>query len=110
MQIQLDLTEGWTSPIDYDLEIQTNGAWASFNATSMTPSLVLKDKDGTVIAFAGTVSWQTAATSRIRFSPAATDFVNSKSPYTLHWKVTDTSSKVAFYPQGEPIIIVVHPT
>jgi hypothetical protein len=107
MQDILELTEGWTAAIDYDLENETDGVWASFNAATMTPSLTLRDKDGNAVTFTGTVSWAVEATSRIRFSPAATDLLNAKSPYLMHWKVTDGASKDAFYPQGTPILVRV---
>jgi hypothetical protein len=99
-----EYTQGWTAPIEHTLEHDG----ASFDATGMTPSLVLKDKNGAVIAFTGTVAWAAAATSRIRFSPAATDLLAAGSPYTLHWKVTDAEGKIAYYPQGAPITLKVH--
>lgn len=106
-----EYVEGWTAPIEYTLEHKDphTGAVATFNASGMTPSLVLKDKNGNVITFTGTVEWAVEATSKIRFNPAATDFVASKSPYTLHWKVTDGAGKIAYYPQGPPIKVKVHP-
>jgi hypothetical protein len=98
-----EYTEGHTAPIEYDLRHDN----ASYDATGMTPSLVLKDKDGAEITITGTVEWATAATSRIRFNPAATDLVASKSPYTLRWKVTDLSGKIAYYPQGQAITLKI---
>lgn len=104
-----EYTEGWTSPIEYTLYHKNpqTGERATFDATSMTPSLVLRDKNGAVITFTGTVEWADATVSKIRFNPAATDLVASKSPYTLHWKVTDTVNKHAYYPQGTPILLRV---
>jgi hypothetical protein len=99
-----EYTEGWTAPIEHTLEHDGE----TFNAATMTPSLTLRDKDGNAVTFTGTVSWADASVSLIRFSPASTDFVNAKSPYKLHWKVTDGSGKIAFYPQGGPILITVY--
>lgn len=100
-----EYTEGWTAPIEYWL--QHDGV--SFNATGMTPSIVLKDRDGNAVVVSGTVEWADALTSKIRFNPANTDFIASKSPYKLRWKVTDGSGKVAYYPQGNPILIQIYP-
>ncbi len=101
---------GWTAPIEYDLRHKNpqTGEESSFNAAGMTPGLVLRDKDGNVVTFTGTVEWADAAVSRIRFNPAATDFSAAKSPYALHWKVTDGAGKVAYYPQGTPVRVKVH--
>jgi hypothetical protein len=100
-----EYTEGWTAPIEHTLEHDG----ATFNASGITPSLTLKDKDGNAITFTGTVTWADSSVSRIRYSPAAGDLVASKSPYKLHWKVTDGSGKIAFYPQGAPIMLTVYP-
>ncbi len=105
MQQVDEYTEGWTAAIEYDLSHDHR----TFDASGMTPSLVLKDKDGNVVQVQGIIDWANAAESRIRFNPAATDLVVSKAPYTLHWKVTDAAEKVAFYPQGTPILVRVFP-
>jgi hypothetical protein len=102
-----EYTEGWTAPIEYYLKHDGE----TFNASGMTPDLVLTDKSGNVVAVKGTVTWADENVSKIRFTPDPTDFDASLSPYKLHWKVTENSSPVAiaFYPQGEPILIEVYP-
>jgi hypothetical protein len=99
-----EYTEGWTARIEHTL--QHDGV--SFNASGMTPSLSLRDKDGNVVTFTGSVAWADSSVSRIRFTPSSTDLVQAKSPYKLHWKVTDGAGKIAFYPQGAPILITVY--
>jgi len=105
-----EYVEGWTAPIEYTLKHQdpATGATETFDASGMTPSLVLRDKNGIAIAFTGTVEWADDSVSKIRFNPAATDLVATKSPYTLHWKVTDGAGKIAYYPQGPAIKVKVH--
>jgi hypothetical protein len=105
-----EYVDGWTAPIEYTLKHRdpATGADSTFNAGGMTPSLILTDKNGNQITITGTVEWADSSVSRIRFKPSATDLVASKSPYTLHWKVTDETSKVAYYPQGTPIRVKVH--
>jgi hypothetical protein len=99
-----EYTEGWTVPIEHDLKHDRQ----SFNASGMTPALVLKDKTGTAVTITGTVEWANEASSRIRFTPSATDLVAAKSPYKMHWKVTDLAGKIAYYPQGAPILMTVY--
>lgn len=99
-----EYTQGWTAAIEHTLQHDQ----ATFNAAGMTPAVTLRDKNGNAIVPTGAVSWANAAVSRIRYSPAVGDLVASKSPYRLHWKVTDGSGKIAFYPQGEPIVLTVY--
>lgn len=103
----LRLTEGWTSPIEYELYHEdpvTGVLTVPSELAACTPSLVLKDKDGAAITYTGTVAWADAPNGIIRFSPAATDLTAAKSPITARFKVTDASSKISFYPQGEALI------
>lgn len=102
--------EGWTAAIEYDLKDKTisSGVASTFDATGMTAGAVLKDKDGNSVDLTSKVEWADQSNSRIRLNPAATTFESSKSPYKLNWKVTDGSSKVAYYPQGAPIQIKVY--
>jgi hypothetical protein len=99
----LELTEGCTAAIEYQL-LHNNAPW---NASLATAGAVLKDKNGAEVDLAGKVAWTTPTVSKIKYSPAATDLLASKSPYTLHWKITDQASKVAFYPQGAAILVRV---
>lgn len=103
-------TEGWTSPIQYNLYNVNpeTGEKSTFDAAGMTATMVLKDKDGNVVDTVGDVSWSDEANSQIQFIPDATDFDASKSPYSVHWKVTDAWSQIAFYPQGAALLWIVH--
>ena len=105
-----DYVEGWTAGIEYDLmhKNPATGAESTFDASGMSISILLKDKDNNTISFSGTVAWSDQSNSRAKFNPASGDFLRSKSPYSLWWKVTDASSKVAYYPQGEPIKVTVY--
>lgn len=95
---------GATAPMEWDLK--NDGA--VFNATNMTPSAVLRDKNSLVVTIGGTIEWANVAASRVRYNPGSTDLDDSKSPYTLHFTVTDGANKTAYYPDGQPIILVVH--
>src|SRR5688500_391693 len=88
--------EGWTAPIDYQLK--KNGA--TFNGAGMTVSLELRDRNGTVVTETGSTAWLTAATSTVRYTPAATDLTFARSPLRVRFKVV-AGSEVAFFPRGE---------
>ena len=99
-----EFTEGWTAPIEYDL--LNDGA--SFDGSGMTPGIALMDKDGKSVPVAGSVEWAAASLSRIRFNPDANDLLAAKSPYTVHFRVTD-ALRTATYPQGEGFIWNIWP-
>jgi hypothetical protein len=99
-----EYTAGWTAPIEHSL--LHDGA--TFNGAGMTPAIILTDKNGAAVSVSGSVAWANSAVSRVRYSPAAADLVAAKSPYKMHWKVTDGAGKIAFYPQGAPIMLTVY--
>jgi hypothetical protein len=103
----LRLTEGWTTPIEYKLlheDPETGELTVPEGLADMTPSLVLKDKDGNAIDTSSDVEWADAANGIVRYNPDATALTAAKSPFTAKFKVTDASSKIAYFPQGEPLI------
>lgn len=104
-----EYTEGWTSSVEYTLlhKDPETGASSTFDASGMTPAVVIKDKDGAAVDTTGDVSWADATESKIRYTPDAADLTASGSPYKLHWKVTDLTGQIAFYPQGTPILLRV---
>lgn len=97
-----EITEGWTSPLDFQLQL--NGA--VFDATGMTVQAVIADKDRAPVTIA--TAWQAITTSVVRLSPGATDFKAANAPYSVHFKVTDGAGKVAFFPQGIAAHIAVY--
>lgn len=105
-----EYVEGWTAPIEYTLKHKDpqTGEISTFDASGMTPGLILKDKDGNAVSTTGKVEWADAPSSKIRYNPAATDFVAANSPYYFHWKVTDGAGKDAYYPQGTRIQVKIH--
>lgn len=94
--------ESDTDPIDYDVKKAptVGGTPVTFNASGMTVAMVIKAKDGTAVDTTGKVTWQDQANSRVRFARAAGDLLKSKSPYYVHWVVTDGNGKEASFPGG----------
>jgi hypothetical protein len=77
--------------------------------TNKTVTLVLKDRNGNLIAHAGTVAVVSPATAgRVKFTPAAADLDSTKSPYLARFKVT-SGSEFWFYPSEEADEWIVFP-
>jgi|SRR5439155_8746573 len=93
---------GWTGPLDFQL----TAADVPVPLTGMTVDLILKDRRGVAIAAATSVP--DPVTGRVRYSPTPTDLDYRRSPYTAHWKVTDASGKVVFFPGDEPDLWIVY--
>jgi len=106
-----EYTEGWTSPISYTLYHvnPVTGVASTFDASGMTPAIVITDSDGNPVDTTGDVSWDDATVSKIKYTPDAADFDSDKSPYHVKWKVTDLSSAIAFYPQGARMLWRIFP-
>lgn len=92
------LVEGWTFPLDF--ELQKNGApFTEEELQGSTVTLVLKDKEGVVVDTANKVSW--INTSVARFTPDSRDLLPANSPYTVHWSI-NVDGRVILVPKGEP--------
>jgi hypothetical protein len=94
----LDVVEAWTGPLDFQLKADG----VVVNLTGLTVGLVLKDSVGAVVTVGGTLSILDAVNGKVRFTPAATDLVVSKSPYAARIKVTDAGGKDVFFPNAAP--------
>lgn len=94
--------EGWTEDIEYDLV--KGDPPAVFDASGMTPGIVITDARGAAVNVAGDVSWANAAASRVRYAPDAGDFVAINGPYRVHWTVTDAAGKMTPFPEGPGLV------
>ena len=102
--------EGDTEPLEFDLKrAATVGAEPEvFDATGMTVAATIKGRDkSTEVDTSGKVDWVDQDASRVSFTPAADDFLRSKSPYYLHFTVTDGNGDTASWPAGPGFKIVV---
>lgn len=103
--MQIDVTEGWTGGLIFQL--LADGVIPSGSLPG-TPELILKNKTGTLIDTTGDVSVVDAALWKVKYTPDAVDFSASGSPYTAKWKVTDAGSQVVFFPSGVADVWRVH--
>jgi hypothetical protein len=102
----MNLVEGWTEEIDYTLKAQAQGesSPSAVDLTDMTVAIVAKYRDGTAISLSGQTSVTDAANGQVRFAPAAND-IQATDPaptlYLVRFKVTDSGSKISYFPNGE---------
>lgn len=89
----LELVHGWTSPLDFRLDDDGSPT----DLTGFTVALVLSNSiNGSPVTLAGSTALVIATGGEIRFTPGASDI--QKGSYKARFKVTDGSSKIAFYP------------
>lgn len=107
----MKIIEGDTDPLEFDLKrAPTPGATpVTFNAAGMTltATILAKDRTTSVTTTGGKTEWADQANSRARFNRANNDFLQSKSPYYLHFHVTDGAGDVASWPEGDGFELVV---
>ena len=101
----LTITAGTTASLDFRLTADGSAV----NLTGATVTLVLKDKSGTAVTTTGNVTVISATGGTVRFAPDAADLVATVSPHRARFKVTDSSSKIAYYPSGKADIWTVTP-
>jgi hypothetical protein len=91
-----------TEPIEMVLERAPSvGATpVPFDAAGLTPSMVIKARDGTVVVTTAKVEWADQANSTVRFKRAAGDLLKAKSPYYAHVVLVDGLSIQATWPEG----------
>lgn len=95
-----NLVEAETKPIDVTLYDGEGASRTAIDGTGLTISLALRDRNGGLVNVTGEVAWLTQASGVVRYSPALGDLTAERSPYAARFKVTDGSSKDAYYPNG----------
>jgi hypothetical protein len=103
MAALFEIAEGWTEPLDVQLLL----SGAAFDATGMTVTATVRDRNGAVVNVACAWVMQTSAIARL--SPVSTDFVAANGPYTVRFKVVDGSGKVTFFPPTTASSVNVYP-
>lgn len=101
-----DITEGWTSPIPFQLRTRTGQL--DFTGVVDLPILHLTGVDDSVVNTSGKIAWATISTGVVTFTPGAGDLLASKSPYRVKFEVED-GDEVAFFPQGAASLLTVWP-
>ncbi len=90
-----DIVEGSSNNVQFQL--LDNGV--PIDLSSLTVTLLLEDRTGTVVSSPGTVTVTDAANGKVQLTPTSTSvFVASNGPYYARWKLVDVFNKVAFVP------------
>jgi hypothetical protein len=72
--------------------------------------LVLRDKDGTEVdTSGGLITVLDPRAGKIRFSPPASLFDSTRSPYRVRWRVVDAAANISFWPTHEADHWIVGP-
>src|SRR5207249_5895548 len=97
--IAIEIVEGWTDPIDFQLLKQTDagGPFAPADLTGWTVTLLLSAVDGTAIDTTGDLSPITIASGTFRFTPDADDLKAKDSIVRARFKAVN-GAKVAYFP------------
>lgn len=90
--------EGETKPVLATLYDGDGADRTAIDGTALSIDLVVLDRTGARVPIAGKVSWGTQASGIAKFEPAANDLKAANGPYTARWKVTDSNSDDAYYP------------
>lgn len=99
-----DLTDGWTGQLVYILALDD----VPQDLTGLTVTAILKSADQVVIDTVGDVAVTGLLTGEVTFSPDPADLPAGN--YSLRFKVVDGSSRVVYFPNGEPIRLRVFAT
>lgn len=100
-----EVVEGWTGALPFTLKADD----VAVDLTGLTVSIVLKDYQSTVVkdSTSGvTVTGSTAGT--VEYAPSSSDFVASRTPYKLRFRVKDSQNKVVYFPNIDEDLIVVN--
>ncbi len=98
------VVEGQTSP--YDIDLKDDGLTPD-GVLGGTIDLIIKNADGVQIPLTGNVTIQDAANWRVRVNPDSTDF-STPGIYRGRIKVTDSGSKVAYFPNSTWDVWIIH--
>ena len=99
---RFSIQEGVTADLNYQLLNDTGSGPVAYDLTGKTVTLQVENQRGMTVN-PGTVSTVTADEGKIKLTPNGA-FVAADSPYRGRFKVTDGSSKVDFWPNGNAVI------
>lgn len=114
MSILLSIVEGWTGLLG-PFTLRVDGD--ALDLTGLTVELRLHNAAGAVVVPGGTVTILDQVTNKgqVTYSPVAEDFTlvggtlnPVRQSYATHWRVSDVSGEVVYFPNGAADEIVVH--
>ena len=96
------IQEGVTADLNYALKNDTGAGAVAYDLTGKTVTLQVENQRGMAVD-PGTVSTVSNADGTIKLAPNG-GFVAADSPYRGRFVVTDGSSKVDYWPNGNGVI------
>lgn len=104
-QHEVNLVEEWTEEVPFTL--REDGQVAPYDS-STSVELDLHDKFGQRVTPTGTLT-RLPDSALVGWVPGAGDLLETRSPYSLRFKLTDAdTARVRFYPNGTPVLVRVH--
>ena len=102
----VEVVEGWTGRLDFQLLVCSTSLSISANDTV---SAWYHDRSGAVVTTStGTITEVTASCGHVGFTVCTScHFRVGLSPYTLRFHVKNVLGKVVFFPAADPILIKV---
>jgi len=95
-----NFVEGWTERITETVKTapDESSPLSDQNLGGLTVEIVLRDCNGTIIPVPGQSGKVTETGAEVYFDPEPGDLKASRAPYSVRWKITDGSNRVAFWP------------
>lgn len=104
MALEIEIPEGWTAPID--LQLDDDGV-ASTGIGADTLTAEARDRGRNAVTLTSDLAVLTASDGSVRLTPDTGDFTAAGSPYELRIKRSFAGGGIAWYPSGEAIILKV---
>ena len=101
----LDIVEGWTGPIDFQLK--EDDVAANLTGDTVIAQAVTRRRVTSVLT--GDLSILAATDGKVRLTPDTGDFLAAQSPYELRFKRTLAGGGDVWYPSGEAVLLKVRP-
>jgi hypothetical protein len=99
-----EIVEGWTGALPFTL----NADGDPVDLTGLTVYVVLRDNRYNLVKDSTSGITLTSSTAgQVTYGPSSSDFVASKSPYRIRFRVKDALQKVVYFPNAEEDLITV---
>ena len=98
----LNLVEGWTDDIPYDLKKTNSSGTSAFDLTGSTVAITMRDAAGNILSPTGTLTVTSAAAGSVSYAPGVGELLASLSPISVRFKVTRSGGKISYFPSRSP--------
>lgn len=99
-----EVVQGWSDGLPFALKADG----VAIDLSGMTVTAIVHDRYGSDVSTTGKVSVTGTTSGEVTWTPAAADLLAKRSPYLIRFKVVDSATEVAYFPNAEADTIVVH--